>query len=427
MLEAKIIRDDFENIKKNLEKRKDKIIIQRLNEWKEQDIIWRKLKTQIEELKKERNQITEKIKIAKANKKDVSELLKKAKLIPQKIKEGEPKLRELEEKLKEIQMRLPNIMHESVPYGENDKDNVEIKKWGTIKHNPNLIHHGEIATNLEIADFERAVKIAGSGFYYLKGDLVMLELALQKLALDILTEKKFIPVQVPHMMTTKAYSGVTDLAEFDTVQYKIQGDDLRLISTSEHPLVAMHMDEILNEENLETPIKYAGMSSCFRKEIGKHGLDERGLFRVHQFNKIEQVIICKPEDSWKIHEEMSKNQQELMQLLEIPYRIVNVCTGDLGIVAAKKYDLEAWSPREGKYIELGSCSNCTNYQSVRLNIKYRKKNGEKEYVHTLNNTMIPTSRTLRIILEQYQTKEGNLTIPKALIPYMNGKTEIKKQ
>lgn len=427
MLEAKLIREDFENIKSNLEKRKDAEVILRLTEWKEKDELWRKLKTQIEELKKQRNEITNEIKIAKANNKDAKELLEKAKNIPKKIKEDEPKLKELEEKLKELQMRLPNIMHESVPYGESDADNIEVKKWGEVKHEPNLIHHAEIATNLDSADFERAVKISGSGFYYLKGELAMLELALQKLALDILIEKGFTPVQVPHMMTTKAYSGVTDLAEFDTVQYKIDGDDLRLISTSEHPLAAMYMDEILEEKNLEKPIKYAGMSACFRREIGKHGLDERGLFRVHQFNKIEQVVICKPEDSWKIHEEMSKNQEDLMKILEIPYRIVNVCTGDLGIVAAKKYDLEAWSPREGKYIELGSCSNCTNYQSVRLNIKYRKSNGEKEYVHTLNNTMIPTARTLRVILEQYQTKEGNLLVPKALQKYMNEKKEIKKQ
>ncbi len=425
MLEARKLRENFDVIKKNLKKRKDKNIILRLDEWKEKDTIWKNLKNEIEQLKKERNEITEKIKIAKAKGNDTKELLKKAKNIPQKIKENEPKLKELEDELKVIQMRLPNIMHESVPYGESDLNNVEIKKWGKTEHRPNIKHHAQLATSLGIADFERAVKISGSGFFYLKGDLAMLDLALQKLALDMLIEKGFTPVQVPHMMTTKAYSGVTDLAEFDTVQYKIEGDDLRMISTSEHPLAAMYMDEILTEEQLKNPIKYAGMSACFRREIGKHGLDERGLFRVHQFNKIEQVVICKPEDSWKIHEEMSKNQQELMEKLEIPYRIVNVCTGDLGIVAAKKYDLEAWSPREGKYIELGSCSNCTAYQSVRLNIKYRKADGEKEFVHTLNNTMIPTSRTLRIILEQYQNDDSTLTIPRALVPYMNGKTKIK--
>ncbi|MBT7241720.1 MAG: serine--tRNA ligase, partial [Candidatus Diapherotrites archaeon] len=181
----------------------------------------------------------------------------------------------------------------------------------------------------------------------------------------------------------------------------------------------------LDEEELNEPIKFAGMSPCFRREIGKHGLDERGFFRVHQFNKIEQVVICKPEESWDLFEQMSKNQQEYMEALEIPYRIVNVCTGDIGIVAAKKFDLEGWSPREGKYIELGSCSNCTAYQAVRLNIKYRKKNGDKEFVHTLNNTMVPTTRTLRVLIENYQTANGTIKIPKALQPYMNGLKEIK--
>ena len=185
------------------------------------------------------------------------------------------------------------------------------------------------------------------------------------------------------------------------------------------------MDEILEETDLVEPIKLAGMGPCFRREIGKRGLDERGLFRVHQFNKIEQVVICKPQESWDLFEQMSKNQQEYMDALEIPYRIVNVCTGDMGIVAAKKYDLEGWSPREGKYIELGSCSNCTSYQATRLNIKYRKKDGTKEFVHTLNNTMVPTTRTLRVLIENYQTDKGTIAIPKALQKYMNGKKEIK--
>ncbi|MDD3160168.1 MAG: serine--tRNA ligase [Candidatus ainarchaeum sp.] len=425
MLDARFVRENYDQVIDNLKKRHDDKIIQRLDEWKEKDEKWRKLKVEIEELKKQRNEITEKIKIAKANNQDIIKLMEEAKTIPAKIKDSEPIVLELERNCKEILMRIPNIMHESVPFGKDDTENLEIKKWGDVKHTPELRHHAEIAVALDIADFERAVKIAGTGFFYLKGDLAMLDLALQRLALDMLIEKGFVPVQVPHMMTTKAYSGVTDLAEFDNVQYKIEGDELRLISTSEHPLAAMYMDEIFEEKDLDNPIKYTGMSACFRREIGKHGIDERGLFRVHQFNKIEQVVFCKPQDSWKIHEELSRNQQEFMEKLEIPYRIVNVCTGDLGIVAAKKYDLEGWSPREGKYIELGSCSNCTSYQAVRLNIKYRKADGTKEYLHTLNNTMIPTSRTLRIIIEQYQTKDGTILIPKALQKYMNNKTEIK--
>jgi len=425
MIDAKYIREEFAEVKKNLKMRKDAQIISRLDSWKKKDDEWRTLKVELDDLKKQRNEITEKIKMAKGKGKNTDKLLEQAKKIPEKIKKGEPKVKQLEEELRALQMRIPNLLHESVPYGKDDTENVETKKWGKVKENKELKHHAQLAVDLGMAEFERAVKISGTGFFYLKGELALLDLALQRLAIDMLIKKGFTLVQPPLLMNRKAYEGVTDLSDFETVMYKIENDDLYLIATSEHPLVAMHMDEILEEDELTEPVKFAGMSPCFRREIGKHGLDERGFFRVHQFNKIEQVIICKPKDSWKQFEQMSKNQQEFMEALEIPYRIVNVCTGDMGIVAAKKFDLEGWSPREGKYIELGSCSNCTSYQAVRLNIKYRKKNGEKEFVHTLNNTMIPTTRTLRVIIENYQTKEGTIIVPKALQPYMNGLKEIK--
>ena len=427
MLDVKILRENFKEVKANLEKRKNKEIITKLDEWQKKDELWRNLKNELEELKRKRNEITESIKIAKANKKDTTKLLESAKVIPKKIKDNEPIVKELEEELKNLLMRIPNTLHESVPFGEDDTKNISIKKWGKAETNKDLIHHGQLAVELGIAEFERAVKISGAGFFYLKGDLAMLDLALQRFALDLLMKKGFVPLQTPLIMSKEAYQGVTDLADFENVMYKLDGSDSYLIATSEHSTVSMYMNEILEETDLENPIKYASMSPCFRKEIGRHGLDERGFFRVHQFNKIEQVIICKPNDSWKVFEEISKNQQEFFQALEIPYQIVNVCTGDIGIVAAKKYDLEAWSPREGKYIELGSCSNCTTYQAVRLNIKYRKANGEKEFVHTLNSTMIPTTRMLRILIENYQTKEGTIKIPKELQKYMNNKTEIKKQ
>ena len=426
MLDAKYIREEFEEIKKNLETRKDEEIISRLNSWKTKDEEWRALKLELEELKKQRNDITQKIKMAKGKGEDVTKLLEQAKEIPQKIKDDEPKVKQLEEELRALQMRIPNTLHESVPYGESDEDNVESKVWGDAIENKDLVHHAQLAVDLGVAEFERAVKISGTGFFYLKGDLAILDLALQRLAIDMLIKKGFTPIQPPLMMNRKAYEGVTDLGDFENVMYKIEGEDLYMIATSEHPMVAMYMDEIFEEEDLNEAIKFAGMSPCFRREIGKHGLDERGFFRVHQFNKIEQVVICKPEQSWEIFEQMSKNQQEYMESLKIPYRIVNVCTGDIGIVAAKKFDLEGWSPREGKYIELGSCSNCTAYQAVRLNIKYRKKDGTKEFVHTLNNTMIPTTRTLRAVIENYQTKDGTIKVPDALLPYMNGIKEIKR-
>jgi seryl-tRNA synthetase len=427
MIDAKYIRENIEDIKENLKKRQDDEIISRLDAWKEKDEDWRKIKFELEELKKARNTITDQIKKAKMEGKDIDDLLAKAKEIPQKIKENGPKVSEIETDLKKLQMRIPNILHDSVPYGKSDEDNVEVKIEGEAKVNKDLIHHAQLAVDLGIAEFDRAVKISGAGFFYLKGDLALLDLALQRLAIDMLIQKGFTPIQPPLLMNRRAYEGVTDLGDFETVMYKIENDDLYLIATSEHPMVSMYMDEIFTEEQLAEPIKFAGMSPCFRREIGKHGLDERGFFRVHQFNKIEQVVLCKPEESWEIFEDLSKNQQEFFEALKIPYRVVNVCTGDIGIVAAKKYDLEAWSPREGKYIELGSCSNCTAYQAVRLNIKYRKKNGDKEFVHTLNNTMVPTTRTLRVLIENYQTKEGTIKIPEALQKYMNGKTEIKLQ
>jgi seryl-tRNA synthetase len=425
LIDPRVIRENPSVVRKNLEMRKDSVIIQRFDSWLSSDKEWRELKQKTDDLRSKRNTITESIKQAKMKGEDTTSLMTQAKSLPDEIKASEAKLKELEEKNKELIMRIPNMLHESVPYGKDDTENVMAKTWGEVAKNPNLIHHGELAKKLGVADFDRAVKIAGEGFYYLKGDLAMLDLALQRLALDILIEKGFTPIQPPLMMNRKAYSGVTDLGDFETVMYKIDGVDNYMIATSEHPMVSMYMDEVFEEKDLETPIRFAGMSPCFRKEIGKHGLDERGFFRVHQFNKIEQVILCKPEDSWKEFDSISKNQETFFQKLEIPYRVVNVCTGDMGVVAAKKYDLECWSPREGKYIELGSCSNCTAYQSVRLNIKYKKSDGTREYVHTLNNTMVPTTRTLRVLIETYQTPEGTIRIPKALQQYMNGKTEIK--
>ncbi len=428
MIDPKIIREKYAEVKKNLSKRQQPEVMERIEKWVSQDKEWRKLKQEVDDLRQARNKITEEIKIAKTNKKDATKLMAKAKKLPEELKEKEGKMKVLEEENKSLLMRIPNLLHESVPFGKDDTENVPEKHWGEKKEfNFELKHHGELAKQLNIAEFDRAVKVAGAGFFYLKGDLALFDLALQRLAIEMLIKKGFVLIQPPLMMNRKAYSGVTDLGDFETVMYKIENDDLYLIATSEHPMVSMYMDEILNEKDLDKPIMLAGMSPCFRREIGKHGLDERGFFRVHQFNKIEQVVICKPEQSWEIFKQISKNQQELLEALEIPYRIVNVCTGDMGIVAAKKFDLEGWSPREKKYIELGSCSNCTSYQAVRLNIKYKKANGEKEYVHTLNNTMIPTTRTLRVIMENYQTKEGTIKIPKALQPFMLGKKEIKAE
>lgn len=424
MLDIHFIREHPDLVRKSLEKRHEPEKIALLAELLASDKSWRDHKAKAESLRQSRNTLTEQIKIAKAQNQDIAPLLAQAKALPDQIKESELKVTELEARIKEISMRLPNILHESVPFGKDDSENVPIKFWKKekAKHNPQLTHHGQLITSLGVADFERAVKVAGNGFYYLKGPLALLDMALQRFAMDMLVKKGFTPVAVPHVLRTSVYEGVTDLAEFESVQYKIEGSELRLISTAEHPLAAMYTQENIPVSDL--PIHLAGVSPCYRREVGKHGLDERGLFRVHQFNKIEQVVFCTPETSWKEFEQLARNQQELMEALEIPYRVVNVCTGDIGIVAAKKYDLEGWSPREGKYIELGSCSNCTDFQANRLNIKLVHPDGRKEKLHTLNNTMVAIARTLRILIETYQTKKGTILIPKVLQPYMNGLKEI---
>lgn len=323
-------------------------------------------------------------------------------------------------------MRLPNILHASVPLGEDEDDNQPIREWGK---KPRFDFppkgHIDLGLSLDILDIERAAKISGSRFYYLKNEAVMLDMALMCFALSELEKKGFVSVEPPFMMRRKPYEGVTALSDFEEMLYKVEGEDLYLIATSEHPIAAMFMNEVLNAERL--PMKYAGVSPCFRREAGAHGKDTKGIFRTHQFNKVEQFIFCKPEDTWRLHEELIANAEELFQKLKLPYRIVNVCTGDIGTVAAKKYDLEVWMPAQKRYREAVSCSNCTSYQARRLNIKYREKEGKppKGFVHTINSTAIATGRTLVAILENYQQKDGTVEIPKALRPYMGGTERIK--
>lgn len=381
--------------------------------------------SELQDLRQQKNELSSQIESLKKQKKSADVILSKAKQLPQKIKDLEEKQKKLAEELQSSLFKFPNLLDESVPVGNSDADNVVVRSFLSPKQtNFELVHHGEFAVKLNGADFERAVKVSGSGFYFLKNDLARMELALQQFAVSMLLDKGFSLVTVPLMLKRKPYEGVTDLTDFENVMYKIDGEDLYLIATSEHPMAAMYFGEILSEENL--PIKLCGVSTCFRREVGKHGLDERGLFRVHQFNKVEQFVFCKPQDSAKLLEELVSNAETFLKKLEIPFQTTLVCTGDIGTVASKKYDINGWSPREKKFIELMSISNCTSYQSRRLGVKYRQKGGlDKEHVHTLNGTMVATSRMLRLILENYQTKDGRLDIPKALRPFMGGKREIK--
>ncbi|HWQ65499.1 MAG TPA: serine--tRNA ligase [Methanospirillum sp.] len=422
MLDIRFIRANPDQIKADLIRRNAVDKIGWVDDLLAQDVRYRELIGQNNELRRRRNTISYDINRAKKAGEDASALMAEAGNLPRQIKENEVEMEDLAAGIRNYQMRLPNILHESVPEGKDDSENIEIRKVGTPREfDFELINHGQLAADNGWADFERATRTSGSGFYFLKGSLVLLDLALQRFALDLLMEKGYTPITPPYMINRKSYEEVTDLEDFEKVMYKIDGEDVYLIATAEHPIAAMYQDEIFEEKDL--PLRLAGISPCFRREIGSHGLDTKGLFRVHQFHKIEQFVYCKPEDSWAIHEELRENAEEIFQKLELPYRIVNICTGDIGTVAAKKYDIEAWMPREKAYREVVSCSNCTSYQAVRLNIKVRDpaEFETKHYVHTLNSTAVATSRAMRAILENYQQKDGSVEIPRVLRQYMNGK------
>jgi len=432
MLDLKFVRKNADVVRADLKKRGDKEKQKWFEDLLKLDVEQRSLLQEVEKLRAERNKATEKVKLLKKEGKDAAPALKEAQSIPAKIKAAEEKQAEIAERVKYYLMRLPNVLHESVPVGKDASENAVVREYGGKRipcDEPKS--HVDLLAQLGVGDLERAATISGARFYFLKNELVLLDHALQRLALEMLFKKGFALVQPPHMMSRTPYEGVTDLADFENVMYKIEGEDLYLIATSEHPLVAMHAGEILDADAL--PLKYAGVSPCYRKEAGAHGKDTKGIFRVHQFNKVEQVVFSKPEDSWRIHEELIANAEEFFKALDLPYRIVNICTGDIGTVAAKKYDLEAWMPAQQKYREVVSASNCTSYQACRLGIRYRtgrkseKGEEEKEWVHTLNSTMVATSRALVAILENNQDEAGGVTIPKVLRPYMSGVERISRK
>jgi seryl-tRNA synthetase len=425
MLDMKFVRDNPDTVRKSLERRGDLDKVRLLDQLLQDDKDWRGLQTEANNLRNKRNKLTEEIAKSRRQGNDVSQLVKEAEQIPDQIKQLEKRTGELERKVTETLMNLPNILDESVPFGRDENDNVEVKRWGTPPQFPfKPLDHIDLSAKLGLVDFERAAKVAGARFYYLRGDLVKLNYALIKFALDFIEKKGYTLIQPPYMLRREAIGGAVALSDFEDVIYKIEGEDLYLIPTAEHPMLAQHMDEILDGKRL--PLRYGGVSPCFRKEAGAHGRDTKGIFRIHQFEKVEQFVFSRPEQSWEEHEKMIGNVEELFQQLKISYRVVNVCTGDLGTVAAKKYDLEAWLPGQGQYREIVSCSNCTTYQAVRSKIRFRDKPDEPtRWVHTLNSTLIATERTLIAIMENYQNNDGSVTIPDVLQPYMEGAVKIK--
>lgn len=419
MLDIRFIRDNIDLIRENLKRRRDDEKLKEFDHLLGLDERVRTLKRDIQDLRTQRNKLSREIGEFKKSGKDDSSLVKKVNAINKKINAVEEETTECESQLKKIQMSIPNLLHESVPYGVDEEDNEVVKEWGGKPEFAFESHsHVDLLDTLDIGDIPRAARLAGSRFYYLKNELVLLDIAMQQMALEMLIKRDFGPIYPPFMMRREPYEGVTDLADFENVMYKIEGEDLYLIATSEHPMAAMYMGEIFEPTDL--PLRLAGVSACFRKEAGSHGKDTKGIFRVHQFNKVEQFVFSLPEESWNIHEELIKNEEDFVQALKLPYRIVNACTGDIGIVAAKKYDLEYWFPGQQTYREGGSCSNCTAYQATRLNIKYRLKKGgtEKGFLHTLNSTMMANPRTMVAIIENYQKEDGSVEIPKALHKYL---------
>lgn len=425
MIDIKFVRENPGLVKANIKKKFQNDKVKLVDDVLKLDGNWRKLKFKEDKLRGERNSVSKKInELKKAGKKADAEI-KKAKLIPEKIERLQNNRRKLEEKINEIMYKIPNIIHDSVPIGASSLENREIKKIGKPnKMNFDVRSHVELGENLGMLDFDTSAKVSGKGFYYLKGDLALLNMALINYARDFMIEKGFEYVEPPLMIRKDVLSGVYSNSEIDAMSYKIEGEDLYLIATSEHPLIGQFIDRTLDKKDL--PVKQTAYSMCFRKEIGSHGIDEKGIYRTHQFNKQEMVVVCEPGDSYRWYDEMLSYSVELFKNLEIPIRIVECCSGDLADLKAKSCDLEAWSPRQKKYFEITSLTNMESAQARRLNIRIEDR-GNRYFAHTLNNTAIATSRALVAIMENNQQKDGSIKVPKVLWDYMGGKKRIEKR
>ena len=418
MLDIKFIKENEKFVKENMKKKFQKEKLHLVDKIIELDAKWRKLKYDEDKLRSGRNKISKEINELKKNKDDASKLINKAKVIPGKIKKSGEKRKKLEKEILGVQTEIPNIMSKRVPIGKDDSENVEGKKYGKPKKfSFKVKDHVQAMENLGMADFDSSARVSGTGFYYLEDKIALLNMALINYARDIMVKKGYKYVETPLLLREGIIDRVTDLNDKQNMIYLVEDEPkMALIGTSEHSLIGRFVDQEINEKEL--PIKHTSYSMCFRKEIGSHGLDEKGLFRAHQFNKVEMVVICKPEvkESEKFYQEMQDIAVEVFKGLEVPIRILKICSGDLGDLKYEQIDVEAWSPRTNKYYEVGSCSNLTESQARKLNITTRI-NGERKTPHTLNNTVIATSRALKAIIENHQQKDGSIKIPKALWKY----------
>ncbi len=442
MLDIRLFRENPEMIRESEKKRfKDPKIVDKVVEY---DKKWRHVLKEVEKLKHKRNVVSREIAKLKKSGKDVRRKIKEMRKINDEIARKDEEAKKFLLKRDELRYRVGNILHRDVNLGNTEEENKFIRAWGKakvwkehvedfrretrdsigfeiLKFKPKS--HVDLLEDLNLADIERASKLSGARFYYLKNELVLLNLALIKFAFDFLAKRGFTPMWTPFMLQKPAIAGAAELSDFETQLYKVEGEDMFLIATAEQTLASYHMGETFKEDEL--PKTYAGFSTNFRREAGSHGKDTKGIFRVHQFDKVEQFVFCKPEESEEWFHKLIKNAETLYQKLSLPYRIVSICSGEMNDNASLKYDLEVWMPAQGKFRELVSSSNCTDYQPRKLGIKLERKNGEREVPHALNSTAIATERTMVAILENYQRKDGSVRIPKALVKY-TGFKEIRR-
>ena len=425
MIDINLIRENKDFVKENIKKKfQDKKLVL-VDEIFEMDIENRKLKTELEEKRSKINSLSKEIGSLMRDKKieEANMIKEEINLIKEGLDSIEEKQNILDEEINKRMLVIPNIIADDVPIGEDDSKNVEIEKIGEpVVPSYEVPYHADIMKKLNGLDKEAAAKVAGSGFYYLTGDIARLHSACLSYARDFMIDKGFTYCIPPYMINGSSVSGVMSFEEKETMMYKIEGEDLYLIGTSEHSMISKFKDEILKEEEL--PITMTSYSPCFRKEVGAHGIEERGIYRIHQFEKQEMVVICKPEDSEEWYNKMLNYTVELFRSLDIPVRKLVCCSGDLADLKYRSCDVEAWSPRQKTYFEVGSCSNLTDAQARGLKIRYKKANGEKEFAHTLNNTVIAPPRMLIAFLENNYNEDGSINIPVALRPYMGGKEKI---
>ena len=419
MLDPKLLRDNPDKIRKMLEARAVDFPLDQLIkiDRERRDLI---IKT--DELRKKRNEISLEVARKKKANGDATKLIEQMQSVSEELSKLEGTQIKADELYTKLSLSLPNLIHDSVPIGRDVNANKEIKKWEKPPiFDFKIRDHIELTQSLDLVDLERAAKVAGARFYYLKNKLVKLNQSLIQFSLDFLADKNYTLVQTPYLINRSSMEGAIIAQDFEDVIYKVEGEDLYLIGTSEHAVASMHSDEIIDGKNL--PLRYAGISPCFRKEAGAHGRDQKGIFRVHQFDKVEQFVFSRPEESWNEHERMLSLVEEFYQKIELPYRIVLLSSSDLGKVSAKTYDLEAWMAGQNSYREIVSCSNCLDFQARRLKIRFRDRTDEQpQYLHTLNSTLVATTRTMVAIMENFQTKDGHVAVPKVLQKYVGAST-----